>query len=163
MDAPPRFIADAMLGSMARKLRIFGFDTLYFKEGGDAELEALAKKEKRVILTSDKSLYQHSQRRGLRAVLVEGRTDRGRLLSALTQVGPDVTFFRLGGGRASRCASCNGALEVVGKKDAAAKVPAKVLARHRLFYRCPSCSLFYWRGRHWERLRRLSYSLKQRI
>ncbi len=39
MPTGPRFVADAMLGSLARKLRIFGFDTLYFREGPDLELE----------------------------------------------------------------------------------------------------------------------------
>jgi uncharacterized protein with PIN domain len=150
-----------MLGSLARKLRIFGFDTLYFGEGGDAELEALAKKEKRIILTSDKRLFARSEgSRGLRAILVEGNTDRERLRSLARQSGPSMTL-RLGRGRPSRCAVCNGELLVIGKRDAAStEIPAKVLARHRLFYACRSCSRFYWRGRHWERLRRLSYSLK---
>jgi uncharacterized protein with PIN domain len=160
MPSPPKFIADAMLGSLARKLRIFGFDTAYFKEGDDAELEALARKERRVILTSDKSLFAHCHAKGLRAVLVLGRTDRARLLVVQAQAG-----VSMGSGiraeMASRCAACNGELVLVGKRDAAAaKLPAKVIARHRLFYRCASCSRFYWRGRHWERLRRLSSSLK---
>jgi hypothetical protein len=149
-----------MLGSLARKLRIFGFDTAYFKEGSDAELEALARKERRAILTSDASLFEHSRATGLRALLVAGRTDRARLLSVLTQAGPSITS-QLGKGQASRCAVCNGELKVLGKREAAkTKIPPKVLARHRLFYVCRSCSRFYWRGRHWQRLRRLSYSLK---
>jgi len=160
MPRPPKFIVDAMLGSLARKLRIFGFDTLYFREGGDAELEALARREKRVILTADKSLFSHAQRRGLQTVLLEGRTDRARLVSVLAQAGPG-TASHLGKGQASRCAVCNGEFDVVGRREAAAaKIPARVLARHRLFYRCTSCSRFYWRGGHWERLRRLSASLK---
>jgi uncharacterized protein len=161
VKSPPRFIADAMLGSLARKLRIFGFDTLYFAEGGDPELEALARKERRVILTSDKRLFARSEgKRGLPAILVDGTTDRARLRSVMSQAGPAMTL-RLGMGRESRCAVCNGELEVLGRPDAAStEIPAKVLARHRLFYRCRSCSRFYWRGKHWERLRRLSYSLK---
>jgi uncharacterized protein len=160
MKSPPGFIADAMLGSLARKLRIFGFDTLYFGEGGDPELEALSKKERRVILTSDRRLFARSEGRGIRAILVEGRTDRARLRSVKRQSGPAMTLL-LGGRRLSRCAVCNGELDVIGKRDAAStKIPAKVLARHRLFYTCRSCSRFYWRGKHWERLRRLSYSLK---
>jgi uncharacterized protein with PIN domain len=161
VKSPPRFIADAMLGSLARKLRIFGFDTLYFGEGGDPELEALAKEEKRVILTSDKRLFARSKgKRGLRAVLVDGTTDRARLRSVMGESRPTMTL-RLGRGRASRCAVCNGELEVFGRRDARSTgIPAKVLARHRLFYACKSCSRFYWRGKHWERLRRLSYSLK---
>lgn len=157
---PPRFVADAMLGSVARKLRIFGFDTVYFSEGGDDALEALARRERRVILTSDRPLFKHTRAEGLRACLVEGRTDRARLLSVRRQVGPEMAF-KLGRGRTSRCAVCNGRLEVLRKRDAAARmVPAKVLARHRLFYRCTTCSRLYWHGRHWERLRRLSYSVE---
>jgi uncharacterized protein len=160
MTRPPKLVADAMLGSLARKLRIFGFDTAYFKAGGDAELETLARKERRVILTSDKSLFERSHANGLQAVLVLGRTDRARLLSVLKQAGPRMTSH-LGKGHVSRCAVCNGELEVLARKDAARTViPTKVLARHRLFYRCKSCSRFYWRGRHWERLRRLSSMLK---
>jgi len=160
VKSPSKFIADAMLGSLARKLRIFGFDTLYFGEGGDLELEALAKKEGRVILTSDKRLFARSEGRGLRAILVEGTTDLARLRSMMRQSSPAMTL-RLGRGTASRCTVCNGELEAIRKRDAAStEIPAKVLARHRLFYTCRSCSRFYWRGKHWERLRRLSYSLK---
>ena len=156
---PPRFVADAMLGSLARKLRIFGFDTAYFSEGGDAELEALGRREGRVILTSDRRLFAHSGGSGTRAVLVEGKTDGARLRSVARQAGRGVRL-RLGGGRPSRCAVCNGELELIGKREAAAsKIPPKVVARHRLFFVCKSCSRRYWRGRHWDRLRRLSYSL----
>jgi uncharacterized protein with PIN domain len=149
-----------MLGSVARKLRIFGFDTVYFYEGGDSDLEALARKERRTILTSDKRLFARSEGGGVRAILVEGRTDLARLRSIVRQARPEMVL-RAGEGRVSRCAVCNGVLEVIGKPTATStKIPAKVLARHRLFYRCGSCSRYYWRGKHWERLRRLSYSLK---
>ena len=155
---PPRFVADAMLGSLARKLRIFGFDTTYFSEGSDLELEALAEREGRVILTSDRRLFARSGGRGIRAVLVDGKTDGAKLRSVARQAGPGLTL-RLGAGRASRCAVCNGELERIGRDAAEKKIPTKVLSRHRLFYVCRSCGRHYWRGRHWDRLRRLSYSL----
>ena len=47
-----------MLGSLARKLRIFGYDTLYFREGSDAELERVAIAEDRVIVTADRGLAE---------------------------------------------------------------------------------------------------------
>jgi uncharacterized protein len=158
MRAPPRFIVDAMLGSTTRKLRILGFDTLYFRDGGDADLEAIGGRDRRIILTSDKSLFAHSNRLGNRAILVEGRTDRARLLSILEQAGPEMASRQ--GRLESRCAVCNGELEVLKRSNAAKeKVPPKVLARHRLFFRCTSCSKLYWRGGHWDRIRRLSSSL----
>jgi uncharacterized protein with PIN domain len=158
MPAPPRFIVDAMLGSTARKLRIFGFDTIYFREGGDADLEAIGRKERRIILTSDKALFAHSLRRGNKAILVEGSNDTARLISILGQAAPQLASGR--DKRVSRCALCNGELEVLKRADAAKEeIPAKVLARHRLFFRCTSCSKLYWRGGHWDRIRRLSSSL----
>lgn len=159
MERHERFVADAMLGSLARKLRIFGFDTLYFREGGDDALRALARREKRTILTSDAALFELSRGEGVRAYLVEGRTDRERLISVQRQA--PGTSFRMARGSASRCAVCNGELELLRRRDAAAlAVPPKALARHRLFYRCTVCSRLYWHGGHWERLRRLCYSLR---
>lgn len=157
MKPRPRFVADAMLGSLARKLRILGFDTLYFRAGSDAELEALARRERRIILTSDKALKGRSRKSGVRAILVEGRTEVARLRSVLEQSGVKIGPRK---GWASRCAVCNGELEVVPKQSIAAEtIPKKVLARHRLFYQCKSCSRLFWRGGHWERLGRLSSSL----
>jgi uncharacterized protein len=150
----PRFVADAMLGSLARKLRIFGYDTLYFNEGEDGELEELAARERRVLLTADKALFAHARSRGIRGVLVEGKTDRARLTSVSRGAGQLPSSHAKPA--ASRCAVCNGELDVIKKRDAASiGVPTKVIERHRIFYRCASCSKTYWRGRHWERLRRL--------
>ncbi|MFP3416819.1 MAG: Mut7-C RNAse domain-containing protein, partial [Nitrososphaeria archaeon] len=33
-----KFITDSMLGNIARKLRLFGFDVLYYKKGDDEGL-----------------------------------------------------------------------------------------------------------------------------
>ena len=147
-----------MLGSLARKLRIFGFDTLYFREGKDSELKALARRQGRTILTSDSDLFRSSIGGGLNAFLIVGRTDRARLLSLQKQTG--MALARKGPGRASRCAVCNGELSVVSKSQISNEdVPPKVLERHRLFFQCRSCSRLYWRGSHWKRLRPLSRAL----
>jgi uncharacterized protein with PIN domain len=153
------FAADAMLGSLARKLRIMGFDTLYFSGGGDPELEELARKEKRVILTSDVSLYAHARRHGVDCVLIRGRTDIARLRELV-----DARGIRIGprSGWPSRCAICNGELEPISREEAAEGVPQKSLHRHRMFFRCISCSRYYWHGNHWNRLGRLSSSLDRK-
>ena len=51
-----RFVADAMLGSLARKLRALGFDTAYYKSGDDLGIITLAARSSRIILTADRSL-----------------------------------------------------------------------------------------------------------
>jgi uncharacterized protein with PIN domain len=152
-----RFVADAMLGSLARKLRIFGYDTVYFSKGDDPDLESLASQEGRVILTSDKGLYAHAVHRSTVAVLVEGASDRARMRSVREQLGDRLSPSSV---EASRCAACNGELRRVTREEIAARVPERVAARHRIFWVCAACGKPYWRGSHWRRLRRLSYSMR---
>lgn len=56
---PPRFLADAMLGRLARWLRTLGFDTRYDPAIHDPELVALAAAEGCVLLTRDRHLIEH--------------------------------------------------------------------------------------------------------
>jgi len=155
----PRFVADAMLGSLARKLRIFGFDTLYVNEGTDEEIMRLAKAGDRILLTSDVELCKRSNAAGARALLVTGSDDRSRMAS-LSGAAPGFSR-RLDLGE-SRCA-LYGELEEVGRDVAEASLPGR-RARHRTYYRCESCGKLYWHGKHWERLRRLNSQLrKQRV
>ena len=158
MDEGPKFVADAMLGSLARKLRIFGFDTLYFREGSDSDLERIARVENRIIVTSDRSLVAHSTRAGLTAFGVFGRNDRQRLGSLVEQARGGAVSLRAG---PPRCALCNGVLERLARSQVSGSLPESVAMRHRLFYWCSACRKFYWRGGHWSRMRGLSSLLRQ--
>jgi uncharacterized protein with PIN domain len=152
MEGGPRarFVADAMLGSLARKLRILGFDTAYYKEGADGGVVRLAREEGRVILTADRALAALALRRGAVSVLLPGRSDADRLRvlrKASARLG--LVFIR---GR-PRCSVCNGELATVPRSRLAGNVAPSVAARHRLFYRCEACAKVYWKGGHWKRLR----------
>jgi len=50
-----RLVADAMLGRLAKWLRVLGYDTLYWR-GDDAGLVRLAVAERRLLLTRDTRL-----------------------------------------------------------------------------------------------------------
>lgn len=153
MRGSPSFVADAMLGSLARKLRIFGFDTAYFREGTDRALEEMASREGRVIITSDRALVEHSGRLGLRALEVSGRSERARIESLLSEARAAGVPLRPG---PPRCALCNGLLDRLPKDQVEGLLPSSITSRHRLYFRCPRCRKLYWRGRHWSRMRRLS-------
>ncbi len=56
MDERPRFLADEMLGTLVKWLRIMGYDTLYAKDMKDGEIAAMARGEGRTLLTRDKAL-----------------------------------------------------------------------------------------------------------
>ena len=44
----PIFLVDAMLGKLAKKMRLLGYDTVYFSDMEDEELILKAKKENRI-------------------------------------------------------------------------------------------------------------------
>lgn len=56
-----KFIADVHLGTLARKLRLLGFDTLYQNNFDDPEIIDLALAEHRIILTRDKGILKQSR------------------------------------------------------------------------------------------------------
>lgn len=154
----PRFLVDAMLGSLARKLRIFGFDSVYFRDGTDAQLELLARKDGRVILTSDRMLAKNAPAKKIEALLVIGDNDKERLHSLVQEA--QIASIKLLPGE-SRCPDCNGVLKITKRSELVQRIPESVSARHRLFYACLECGKVYWKGGHWSRLRRLSLFMKR--
>jgi uncharacterized protein with PIN domain len=156
--AETKLVADAMLGSLARKLRAFGFDTSYFKDGDDSDLLALANSEGRVLLTSDRNLAQRAKLRGTRALLVVGGKESQRITSLRQQASSSRISLIPG---PPRCSVCNGRLESHARSLVIGAVPPSVQRLHRKFYRCTDCGRYYWRGAHWKKLRWLQRRLTE--
>ncbi len=64
MNNKPSFIVDAMLGNLAKKLRLMGFDSFYSSSIEDEDLLSKAKTEKRIIITKDEQLSQNAKKNG---------------------------------------------------------------------------------------------------
>ncbi len=54
----PTFFVDAMLGNIAKKLRLMGYDSRYLADIEDDELITLAKNDNRIIISRDKDLIR---------------------------------------------------------------------------------------------------------
>ncbi len=167
------FLADAMLGNIARKLRIFGFDTLYMAQAHDNEILKTGIKQDRVILTADKELFKRIVKVGARGVLVSaGASELEDLVHILTENG--ITSIGMNG-VGSRCSVCNGHLEErtsdqVKNDDGCNNnnnndviVPDKVIACHKQFFQCIACGKIYWEGDHLKRIRALVRNLDAKL
>jgi uncharacterized protein len=146
------FVADGMLGSLSRKLRAFGFDTLYAQGWDDPRLQKFVSRSGRVLLTSDRALWRAVQSHGGIAVLVTGRTDANRLSEVRDELRKAGVPLNPG---SPRCSLCNSPLRRLTGNEADAFAPPVASKRHRLFLGCPRCGKVYWRGSHWKKLRRL--------
>jgi len=132
-----------MLGTLARWLRILGYDAVFDPALDDHQLVRLARAENRVLLTRDREL---ARRRGVRLLFVDSEDLDEQIHQVLSdlKLAPDRSF--------SRCPVCNEALESLDPAAAATQVPAHVAQTHQVFRRCPACQRVYWRGTHWQQM-----------
>lgn len=139
----PAFIADAMLGRLAKWMRLAGFDTIYDPSLDDPEMADMARRTGRILLTRDTELVQ---RRNTPALLVESQ----KLDEQLQQVIESLDLSLTSPWGRPRCAVCNSPLEAVDRQEVRVMVPAYVWDRYQLFHRCQGCGRVYWRGTHWQ-------------
>ena len=138
------FVADVHLAKLARLLRLFGFDTLYFTHIEDDELLHISKNEGRWILSKDRALCE----RGERCLLIEAKEPKEQLKEVLYTL--KLTQCR----PFTRCLVDNAPLERVPKEEVLAKIPPKVAQWCEEFERCSRCGRIYWKGSHYERMKR---------
>jgi len=133
-----------MLGTLAKWLRLLGYDTAYDNAAADPELARRARVEGRVLLTRDREL---AGRRGLHTLLIQSEVleEQVREVQGALGLPPDPAL--------SRCAVCNAALETVSPDAVADRVPPYVLRTQTEFHRCPGCGRVYWPGTHVEEMR----------
>jgi uncharacterized protein with PIN domain len=144
-----KFVADGMLGSLARWLRMMGHDVEYPTELDDDKLLALAKAENRVLLTRDLELYRRSTARGIGTFYVEGGNEAERLAALSKRFGLALEIDL----RFSRCPRCNTAIQAVPKNRIADRVEKNTFAHYSEFWECPKCGKVYWQGAHWPKIR----------
>ncbi len=156
----PVFVVDGMLGSLARKLRMFGFDTLYYNNAEDESLIEVGLKENRVLLTCDRTLFQRAMKIGLRSILLAGADDVDELAHVFMNCNIDSIEFV---SERSRCPICNDPLEMRDRNALKNYLPAGVLDRHSKFHFCKRCSKVYWEGTHFKKLKEFEQRVNRRL
>ncbi len=148
MPPAPRFLADAMLGGLARWLRVLGLDAAFDPRLDDPELVERAVTEDRMILTRDSRLVVRKRARNhlfIRSEVIDEQVAQV-LRDLAIEPRPEDLF--------SRCLRCNVPLVPVAPEEAAREVPPYVARTQRRFRRCPRCGRIFWRATHAERMRR---------
>jgi uncharacterized protein len=141
-----RFIADSMLGKLARWLRVMGCDVEYFPSIGDDEVVSRAARAGRLLLTRDTLLVRRREARE-NHFFVKGDHFRDQLRQVVAHFAIDPTGRFL-----TRCLECNSLLADIGKSAVRGMVPPYVYATQDLFRSCPSCGRLYWQGTHRQRM-----------
>jgi uncharacterized protein with PIN domain len=137
-----KFIADVMLGKLAKRLRFLGLDVLYEPGLRDNEIIGLSLEQDRIILTRDRSLSKRPL--ASRHILISSEQVHDQLEQVLK------TFRTLLDPAAflTRCSVCNELLRAVSKQEVRDLVPAYVYDRTDRFLQCTCCGRIYWKGNH---------------
>ena len=142
-----RFIADAMLGRLARWLRLLGFDCAFERDVADETLVRRAVEEGRTVLTRDRALPEEWRIAGVHLLRAEKVRDQLAEVMRAFDLAPEIQLL-------SRCSECNAPLRPSTAQEIAGRVPPRVLERHDVFTSCPECGRVYWAGTHTERIER---------
>ena len=136
-----------MLGSLAKWLRILGFDTYYpdVSFDDDAVLD-IAQQQNRVLLSRDKQLIQRGKKAHL-AVLEIQTTNLSKQLAQVLLIIPVDEHTVL-----TRCTLCNSPLQSIEKTKVKPYVPEKVYNTRHKFWYCPICQKYYWMGTHYDNM-----------
>jgi uncharacterized protein with PIN domain len=139
--APPRFVADVMLGKLAKWLRIAGFDVLYSNRFNDDELLELASRDGRILLSRDTRLLV---RRSVRLfIFLESEKVQDQIRHVFRSIGISVLP-----GLLTRCIRCNTVLLEIPTEEVRNLVPPYVFRTQVAFKFCRQCSKIYWAGTH---------------
>ncbi|HKU32278.1 MAG TPA: Mut7-C RNAse domain-containing protein, partial [Candidatus Nitrosotalea sp.] len=145
----PSFIVDGMLGNLARKMRLLGYDSRYESSAEDSDLIKMGEKQRRVIVTKDENLSKSAEKIGLATVLIRGNDEVEQIVQIATKLG--LSSFAIDS-NSSRCVDCNGKLEAIDKIRVMNKVPSGIYERQEKFWVCRDCKKIYWEGTHFEKL-----------
>ena len=146
-DLPICFILDNHLGQLAAYLRMLGVDAEYRNDYEDEELAAIAVRENRTLLTRDRRLL-------MRSIIEHGYCLRSKI--PREQLREVVTRYYLYSEIVpfSRCMHCNGSLEEVSKEQVLDRLQPLTKRYFFEFHRCRDCDQIYWKGSHYEQMRR---------
>lgn len=140
----PSYIVDSMFGTVARKLRILGFDTYYSSCLRDDDVIRMGLEQSRTVITGDRELFFRSVNKKIPAVLLHSGNDLQNIGNILKSHSKMLKFNQ----SSARCPKCNGVLTESPKEKIKEKVKDKVFNNYEIFYECKDCSNVYWMGTH---------------
>ena len=104
-----------MLGKIAKKLRIFGFDTEYLANTDDNTLIKMSINNNRTILTKDRDLYARSLKLNVPCFLITLENEFENLVIIMREFNINYIFSVTN--KYTRCTLCNGSLKEVIKSS----------------------------------------------
>ena len=142
-----KFLCDQMLGSLAKWLRIYGFDTFYANSTiSDDKIIKISKKENRCLITRDEELAFRCKKENIKILYFKILDLDKQIKFVLNDLVVDKEKIL------SRCILCNSELYDIKKDKIKDEIPIKVFQKHKKFWFCKKCNKIYWQGSHYDNM-----------
>ena len=151
------FLVDAMLGNIAKKLRLLGFDSEYVSDIDDSKLIETAKNENRTIISRDRNLIDRAKKNEISSVYITKENEIEQFLEIIKTT--HLQFDEISGDSA-RCTQCNSPTSQIDKLEIKNKIPPGVLEYHDKFWKCDGCDQIYWEGTHIKNLQEFVHKIR---
>ncbi|OGQ50190.1 MAG: hypothetical protein A3I10_03120 [Deltaproteobacteria bacterium RIFCSPLOWO2_02_FULL_57_26] len=139
-----KFVADKMLGRLARWLRVIGQDVAYGSHLSGWGLVRAARREGRLILTRDRRI---GGKKPPKYLWIESDRFRDQLKQVVHACGLDPLKDAF-----TRCVECNAPLQPIAKEAVRERVPPYVFSTHEKLSFCPMCHRLYWPATHQQKM-----------
>jgi uncharacterized protein len=142
-----RFCCDAMLGGLARWLRVAGYDAAWYPHIDDWDLIRISRRENRTLLSCDTGIFKIGIVRDgqLPALFIpHGLSKQSQLEFVFERLGLRILE--------PRCMTCGGKLNEIPKANVQSRVPPRTYAWIEEYFECTQCRKLFWKGTHWRRI-----------
>jgi hypothetical protein len=140
-----KFVLDVHLGTLARYLRLLGFDTIYRNDLDDEEIIHLSLSGQRIILTRDLFILKNGRVTHGYFVRETNPKKQNSEIVRRFDLKDQVKPFTL-------CLECNGKIMKVSKSAIELELRENTRKVFDEFFQCVECRRVYWKGSHYERM-----------
>ena len=154
------FLVDSMLGNIARKFRLLGFDSKYFSTIKKEQFLAIAKNENRVVVTKDHHLSNICSKQNIATIELFNVNETDQIIEICKKLNIPKCKINM---NYIRCTLCNGVIESIEKKKILDIIPAKVTQNIEYFWICNSCNKIYWEGTHIRNLQKFIGEINEKL
>jgi uncharacterized protein with PIN domain len=141
-----KFLLDVHLGKLARYLRMLGIDSIYTNDISNKELEQLAMSDNRILLSRN-PFFSKISSISFYHITNEDPFRQFKQVAGHFKLSHHIQPF-------TRCIICNGLLVKQSKKELENLLQPNTRNFFNEFWQCSFCGHIYWKGSHYERMKR---------
>ncbi len=149
-----------MLGNIARKLRLLGFDCKYFSTINHDQLLSIAKIENRILITKDRNITNTCKKQNISSIDLFNTDETSQIVEIYKKTNLNKCKIDMND---VRCTICNGIVQSIEKEKITGRIPDKVAQNMQQFWICNSCNHIYWEGTHIRNLQKFIDEVNERL